>query len=79
MRCDPSARAIDWLCWRLLTNFEQKIWQSWDKGSVSCEIEILCQARPALHCQPFVIIILYSITRSKNVRDRSGAGAREAD
>ena len=49
MRCDPSALAIDWPCWRLLTNFEQKIWQSGDKGSVSWEIEILCRASNANH------------------------------
>lgn len=64
MRCDPSARAIEWPCWRLLTNFEQKIWQSGDKGSVSCEIEILRRASSASH-----LSLLYCIQLpSKNVR-----------
>ena len=64
MRCDPSARAIEGLCWRLLTNFEQKIWQSGDKGSVSCEIEILRRASSASH-----LSLLYCIQLpSKNVR-----------
>ena len=67
MRCDPSARAIEWPCWRLLTNFEQKIWQSGDKGSVSCEIEILRRASSASH-----LSLLYCIQLpSKNVRDPS--------